>query len=170
MARLHEPFDSANAPPADDFSVIPAGTYVVEVIESEERATENGRMLKLTHKVVEGEYEGRRLWNNLNYIHKSADAQRIAQQQLGALCNAVGLKGEMDDTEELHGVPVLAKVKITKSEKYGEGNGISGYAPYNREGKFEVKKAERSAPANDRAAEKPAAASSGGGKSLPWKK
>jgi hypothetical protein len=168
MARLEQTFDPSTVEPRDDFSPIPAGTYVVEVIESEEKAANSGRMIKFTLKVVEGEYENRRLWDHVNYINESAVAQRIGQQQLGALQNAVGLTGEMDDTEVLHGVPVLAKITIEpdKSGKYGDKNRIKDYAPYSRDSKFEVKKSER-APANDREPEKKTAT---GGKPLPWKK
>lgn len=166
MARLEQTFDPSTVEPRDDFEPIPAGTIVVaEIIESEEKASKSGRLIKFTFKIVEGEYENRRLWDQVNYINASAVCQRIGQQTLGAIQNACGVLGELDDTDVLHGVPMLVKVAIEKDETYGARNIIKGYAPYNREGKFESPK--KAAPANDRPQEKQAA--SGGGK-LPWKK
>lgn len=134
MARLGETFDPNAVEPRDSFEPLPAGTYAVEVTESDVVATKSGsgEMVKLTHKVVEGPYEGRLIWTNINYMNQNPTAQRIGQQQLAELQLACGLTQPLEETEELHGHVVMAVLKIVadKSGQYGPKNEVARYMPY----------------------------------------
>lgn len=131
MAALN--FDARTVAPEAPRTPIPAGMYLVNIVESEVILTQNGgQMVKLVHEVLDGPQKGRKLWNNINYSHPSADAERIGQAQLSALCHAVGVM-TLDRTEQLHLKPVRVRVTIRPAgpDKKGihrdEQNEIKGY-------------------------------------------
>jgi hypothetical protein len=52
--------------------------------------------------------------------HTNADAERIGKEQFASLCRAIGVQ-EVEDSEELHFLPFVAKVALGKaSEKNGK--------------------------------------------------
>ena len=171
MATLGFEFDPGAVEPRDNFDPVPAGTYVAEIIESDvvETKSRSGQMVKLTWKISEGDYENRRIFDQINFRNANEVAQRIGQQMLGELCTACGLRGPLDDTEHLHGVPVRIKVAIDPAKDgYEAKNVIKRYSPAD----------EASAPAPTRqtaqgrapaqAAAQPAKAAAGGG--MPWRR
>lgn len=135
MAELDQAFVVADVP-ADDraFEPIPAGSYKLQVIDSEIRETkaqDGDQQLVLTLEVLEGPYANRRIWDRLNIRNKSADAQRIAQQALGNLCFTLNLP-VLRNSEDLHFKPFVARVGIRtdKTGQYGPQNTVR----YPREG------------------------------------
>lgn len=128
MANLS--FDATTVAPAESIGPIPAGVYVAQVTESDvvPLKSGNGRALSLTFQVLQGPYANRKVWARLNIQHSNAEAERIAQQQLSALCHAVG-KPRLTDTTELHMKPVQIRVKIRKDEsgQYGDRNEVTGF-------------------------------------------
>ena len=121
MATLDQEFD-ATAIPEDDrnFDPIPAGNYLMQVIDSEVKPTKSGTgdQLVLTLEVIDGRHSGRRVWDRLNIRNQNPDAQRIAQRALADLMLAIGVR-HLVDTEELHFKPFTGKVTI-KPDKTGE--------------------------------------------------
>lgn len=138
MASLNGTFDATTVEPAQTFDVIPPGDYLVQIIESEMRTTKagDGQMLALTLEVLEGPSKGRRLWDRLNLVNNNAQAQEIAQRTLSAICHATG-KLQVNDSEHLHFIPMIAKVtaKPAGPDKYGiqrdAQNEIKGYKQAN---------------------------------------
>jgi hypothetical protein len=132
MAKFDTVFDPTTVEPSDTFEPLPAGNYSVEVIESSLAPTKNGlgELLKLTLLVTEGDYENRRVWGHITIRHQNEVAQRIGQQLLGALCNAAGV-GPIEDTDDLHRIPIQAKIAIEadKTGQYGPRNVIRGFSP-----------------------------------------
>jgi hypothetical protein len=87
----------------------------------------NGEGLKLTFEIIDGQFKGRRVWENLNIRHSSEDTQRIAQSQLSALCHAVNVIKLMD-TAALHFKPVRINVTVREAQGiYKANNNIKGY-------------------------------------------
>jgi hypothetical protein len=87
----------------------------------------NGTGLKLTFEIIDGQYKGRRIWENLNIQHSNEDTQRIAQSQLSALCHAVNVI-KLQDTAALHHKPVTIKVVVREAKgEYQASNNIKGY-------------------------------------------
>ncbi len=128
MAQLGQAFDP-NEVPEDDrsFDPLPAGDYMMQVIESkiDDTKSGSGQMLVLTLEVVDGPNANRRVWDRLNIVNQNADAQRIAQRALADLCLAVGVTA-LRDTDELHFKPFAAKIGIRqdKSGQYGPQNTV----------------------------------------------
>lgn len=129
MAQLS--FDATQVAPQESINPIPAGVYLAQAIESDVRPLKSGmgRSLSITFQVLEGQYVNRKVFANLNIEHRgSAEAERIAQSQLSALCHAVGVL-KPQDSSALHMKPVRIRVKIRKDEsgQYGDKNEVTGY-------------------------------------------
>src|SRR6516164_5590981 len=108
MARLD--FNVSDVPEDTgdrSFDPIPAGDYIVQVVESEIRDTKagTGKQLVLTLEVVDGPFTGRKLWDRLNIVNQSPEAQRISQRSLADLCMAIGIS-DLRDSEVLHYRPL----------------------------------------------------------------
>lgn len=118
----------AVAPAQNNFQPIPAGVYPAQIIESELRALKsgNGEALALQFEILGNQFAGRRVFANLNIHHNNPEAQRIAQEQLSAICHAVGVM-QLQDSSQLHNKPMNVRVKIRKQEGYEDRNEISGY-------------------------------------------
>ena len=122
-------FDASTVAPQASTSPIPAGPYLAQVIESDikDLASGNGKGMKLTFEIIDGQYKGRRIWENLNIQHTNEDSQRIAQSQLSALCHAVGVI-KLRDTAARQMKPVYIKVTVREAEgKYQASNNVKGY-------------------------------------------
>lgn len=107
------------------FTPIPADTYIVQVTKSEMKPTRDatGEMLKLEFTVLEGEYTGRKIYENLNLVNKNEMAVKIARSKLKQICQACGLS-QIEDSAELHGIPFRGLVVIEESNdpKYDPQN------------------------------------------------
>lgn len=124
MAKLG--FDASNVEPLQGYQVLPAGKYLVQIVASEMRVTKSGQgqYLWLELDVLEGPYAGRKLFDQLNLVNANPQTVEIAQRTLSAICHAVG-KLQVQDSEELHLVPMLVDVKVEPPKNgYGESNKI----------------------------------------------
>jgi hypothetical protein len=132
MANLGQTIDVDNiVPERGDFEPLPAGPYMVQVMESDviETKAGTGLILKLTLEVMDGPFANRKVWANLNFKNPNATAQRIAQEQIKQICDAVGHKGPLSDSEVLHFKPLRAQLGIRKSDEYGDQNEVKRYSP-----------------------------------------
>lgn len=114
MVDILEDFDPSTVPEDDrSFDLIPAGDYLMQVIESDliETKSGSGHILKLTCEILEGPNTNRRVWINLNIRNQNPQAQQIAQRDLADLCIAVGV-ASLRNSDDLHFKPFIGKVKI----------------------------------------------------------
>ena len=164
MAFLGGNFDATQVEPQGEYTPIPAGDYKVHIITSEMVANKagTGQMLKLELEIMEGDQQGRKLFDRLNLDNPNATAVEIAQRTLSAICHAVGVLS-VEDSEQLHFKPMIAVVAVTPPKgEYGAGNQVKTYKVIGdgaANGNAPVKSGFTPA--------KPAAAASGG---APWKK
>ena len=111
---------------------LPAGTYTAQVTESElvPLNSGNGTALKLTITILQQGYNGRKVFARLNVRHNNPEAERISNQQLRELCEAIGVVN-MQDTVELHNKPMQVRLKIRedKTGQYEPQNEVSGFKP-----------------------------------------
>ena len=123
---------SAVAPRENNYELLPAGKYTCLVSDSSIQPLKsgNGTGLKLTLNVLQEGYNGRKLFVSLNVQHTDPESERISQQQLRQLCEAVGVS-RMTDTAELHNKPFIAhvKVRVSKNPQYENQNDVYGYSP-----------------------------------------
>jgi hypothetical protein len=130
MASLGYTFDATQVDISDSFEPIPPGEYTVEVVESDVRPTKagTGELIALTLRICDGEFENRRIWTNINHRNSNPKAQAIGEKQLAQLQHAVGLTHGLEDTLDLHNVPVRAVVLVEEgSNGYGPRNSVKAF-------------------------------------------
>jgi hypothetical protein len=127
MANLS--FNAATVEPASTFDALPKGKYLAIVIASELKPTKqrNGEYLQLTLEIIDGPGKGRKIFDRLNIRNSNKVAEDIAQRQLSALCHAVGVI-ELDDSDQLHNIPVTVELGIEDSDDYGPQNRVKSYS------------------------------------------
>lgn len=109
-------FDATTVAPREDFSPIPTGEYLAQVIDSDLKPTRsnNGHYLELAFEIMDGEHKGRRVWSRLNLDNPNPKAVEIAQRDLSAICHAVG-KLKIADSQELHYKPMILRVEYVEA-------------------------------------------------------
>jgi hypothetical protein len=131
MPMLPSSFSSNDHEKLGDYSALEPGEYLAKIVKTEIKESQNNRRnkyWKLEFVVIEGQYKDRKLWTNLNLINTNAQAVEIANKELATICEAAG-KHNIDDTDELIGIPMKIRVKKTPATaSYPEGNNINGYS------------------------------------------
>lgn len=130
MARLNETFDATAVEPNKPLEALPPGRYVVQIVNSEMRPTKDGmgQLLWLELDVLEGACAGRKLFDRLNLINANPTTVEIAQRTLSAICHAVG-KMQVDDSEQLHLIPLIADVKVQPPKNGYDAQNTLRYMP-----------------------------------------
>lgn len=130
MANLGQVFNKGNY--SEPVNTIPEGEYLVHVVSSElkENSKGTGSLINFKFEVIEGEHKGFALWDYMNIIHTNPRAQAMGQKKLMNLQDACGFEEGVEDTVELHGIPVVGNV-ITKPAdgKYPESSSIKTFMP-----------------------------------------
>jgi hypothetical protein len=129
MAQIGGTFNANTVEPAGSIEPLPPGRYTVMITDSDWVQTKagDGHYLKLTFKVIEGDGINRLIWTNLNLDNPNPKAVEIAQRELSAICRACDVM-EVEDSQQLHGIPMSAQVKIRKgTDGYADQNTISGF-------------------------------------------
>ena len=115
-----------------ELETLPDDDYVAVIDSSEEKRTKagTGSYLELRFEVIEGPFNGRKLWSRLNLKNPSDKAVEIAEAELAAICKAVGIETP-NVSEDLHDKPLMIKVRSEeRADKPGTfSNVIRGYAP-----------------------------------------
>jgi hypothetical protein len=114
-----------------DFTALPADKYPVVIVKSEYKQTKakNGHYLQLQQKVIDGKYKGRVLFENLNLDNPNPTAVEIANKALNSICKACKKAG-VQDSEELHGIPFYATLKVVPATKTNPAsNQVVSYTP-----------------------------------------
>ena len=115
MASIN--FNAAAVQPSSHEPVAP-GTYEAVIVNSESQAMKsgNGMGFNFEFEIVSGTMQGRKVFVWITYEHRtSPDAQRIGQEQLSAMCRAVGIT-QLNDTAQLHNLPMLITVALDKKD------------------------------------------------------
>jgi hypothetical protein len=161
------------------FEPIPKGEYTAEIIEAEIRQPRSGdgHMLALIWKIIDGDQEGRQVWDTLCYQHSNQTTQDIARRKLKDLCTALAITEQVTDPEVFKFKSVRVRIGI-QSDKYGQyddKNRINRILPL-QEAQAEALEAASSKPAKPAAAQpagaapKPAPKPTNGPGAAPWKR
>ena len=121
-------------PEANEFTPIPAGDYEAVITATEIKTTKdgNGKYLELTSEVQGGQYQGRRLWDRLNYQNANPKAVSIAMQQLQQVCFATGvMQVNESNMHTMCGRPLVVKVSCEPMDRKDPNsrftNTVKGY-------------------------------------------
>jgi hypothetical protein len=183
----HFNFNTADVEPGDSFEALPKGWYSAQIIESEIKpnSKNTGEVMVLIWQIVEGEFENRRIFQYLNVSHDNPVAQKIGIQELGRVCEGVGVL-EMTDSEELHFKPAAIRLGQQPGNKGDPINVIEKVAPLDgelpqqqpparqqntrqttqRQPATNTRQSEQTQPAQT--TRQPSTGATGGGKTGPW--
>lgn len=126
MAELGDVFesDSVVVAPRD---LIPNGTLCELVVTDSSVKRSDGKvMISLTFTITEGEYEGRKIFENVNYVNPSEKAQLISRENLKRLCDGTGVS-QLADTSDLHDKPFVAKIKVEEAKGQYEARNLLNF-------------------------------------------
>lgn len=142
MAQLMQQgaaFDAMSVEPAKALDPIPAGWYNLRMIASENKPTSKSTeqvpqyYLEMQFEVIDGQYAGRKIYDRLNLKNENATAEKIAYEQLSAICRATNSL-KITDSAELHNKPLMGKVSLRpagvnpqNNQAYEANNEIKGY-------------------------------------------
>lgn len=124
-------FNAADIEPQTAYQPLPAGTYKAVIVSSEDKPTKDmtGSYLKLEFEIIDGQYQGRKIFENLNLNNANQTTVEIARRSLSGICRAVGVMTPQDSSQ-LHNRPMEIDVKVKDDGKgYGPQNRITGYGP-----------------------------------------
>lgn len=107
---------------SNSYEPVPPGQYQVMMVNS--KMNQKGTGISCEFDIVSGEYQGRKLFMNLALFHENPKAQEVGQRFLNDMCLASG-KMAVSDTADLHGITMIAIVKIRKDD--ATQNDISGF-------------------------------------------
>ena len=131
MAQLPSVFNTEDHEASSGFEPIDAGVYLAEIVKTQVKDTKDktGKYISVQFKVIDNEkYAGRFIFTNLNIVNKNPQAVEIANRELKSICLAVGFDGELEDTEDLHNIPLGIKVTIKPaSGKWPASNEVKRY-------------------------------------------
>jgi hypothetical protein len=90
-----------------------------------------GYHLALTWKIIEGDFEGRQVWQWITYLHSSGQAQTIGRKTLKDLCDALNVNEQVNDAEVF--LFKLARIRLgiekDKQGLYPDKNKVSRILP-----------------------------------------
>jgi hypothetical protein len=133
MAQLFggQAFDANAVEPNAPREVIAPGDYKVMIVSSamKDNKAGTGSYLELEMDILDGENQGRKIWDLLNLDNPNPKAVEIAERTLSAICRAVGV-WNCTDSEQLHGRAMIASVKVDPAKDgYEAKNSVKGYKP-----------------------------------------
>ena len=122
-----------------DYELTPAGVYTAIIDEAEYKLNSNGSGKNFQYylQIVEGNFKGNRIFNNLSIENQSAKTVEIATKEMNSLMLALQLGGlDWGNLEPLKNKPITIKVSVYTNPKLKEGdsyymtNKIKEYSPY----------------------------------------
>lgn len=127
MAKLG--FNVSEVPEDPMFSPLPKGQYKVMIVDDEVKTSNAGNeLIALTIEVIEGDFKGRKLWENLNLNCGNAVAVNMAMQTCKKIGEAIG-NVNVQDTSEMLNKPLLIEVGIKAKDGEEPKNVIKKWLP-----------------------------------------
>ncbi|MGL4296918.1 MAG: DUF669 domain-containing protein [Aestuariivirga sp.] len=168
MATLN--LNTADLPEPSSVEPVPAGEYLVEITESDAVANSKntGELLKLTMRIIDGDFIGQMIWDNISYRHENPKVEDIGKKQINSICRAIGFDGHLEDSTQLHGQPLVVRVTLEQNDpQYAPKNVVKAYKPWLSSPA--PAPAQQARAAQQPTARQPAPAAAAGGK-MPWKR
>jgi hypothetical protein len=104
-------FNAHNIKPNEGRDPVPSGNYPVVIEDTIEKPNSKGTgsYLEIKMRIIEGQYNGRFVYDRLNLKNPNQQTVDIAQSTLSAICWCTG-RMQINDTRDLHNVPLQAIV------------------------------------------------------------
>jgi len=135
-------FDANQVEPMGSREIITAGNYLAIITGALKKQTKakTGHYLAVEFTILtEGQFKGRKLWNNLNLDNPNQTAVNIARAELSSICRATGVMTLVDewDLSAMQSRPLTLTVGVNKDGYNGEPeNTIRNYDVASQAGGF----------------------------------
>jgi hypothetical protein len=107
------------------FEPLPSGDYLVQCIEAKvQESKSGGKYIKAQFKVVSGNYENRRFFENFNIENSNEMAVQIGLSALRNFVESAGAPLQIESASNLEGLVCMARLKV-KKDSYGEKNEVA---------------------------------------------
>jgi len=125
--------DLSGTPAELGFEPVPKGQYLAHIVESKQDETKNRDfVIKFTWLVLEGEYEGRKLFDQI-MLTGSDKAVAFGERKLKTMAVAMGHPNPnfIEDSEELHGLPctIVVGLRTWEGEERNEIRDYKAFDP-----------------------------------------
>jgi len=124
--------DWTNGPPAgaEQYAPLPEGWYNATIEKSEIKETRSGTgsYISMMWRITGPEQANRTVFAMITVTNQSEKAAEIGRTTRYRLCQAIGLS-QLGDAEDLIGHSCAIKVRIRKSEEWGDKPEIKAYRP-----------------------------------------
>lgn len=137
MAQLN--MDLHETETSTTYEPIPAGDYLAQIIDSEIKESKTGtHYIKFIWEIMDEKCRGRQVFENVSLSNlpgkryePGQSPAEIGQRKLKtiAVCGNHPNPNFLKDTEELHNLPIIIKIKTRQDEQYGAQNDVKGYRP-----------------------------------------
>ena len=118
---------------------VPAGWYPAHIVEAEVRdaANGNGNYLWTVFEITEGEYKGRKVFQNVTIHNAVQQAVEIGQRLMTDIYTACGITGPTRSIDVLLCKPIKIRVNIRRDPngEYPDQNRVNAARPYDFEPK-----------------------------------
>ena len=127
-------FDGSNVDTKvlDSIGMIPDGEYKCVTSLCEKKRSDKDAsvaFMKVEFEIVEGDYMGRKVFNNFLFMHSSEKAVRIGKARFKNLCIAATGIALLERADDIYGKPIFLKLE-NKTQKDGRNSldivGIAG--------------------------------------------
>ena len=122
-------FDASAIEPQTTYEPLPADWYKCVITDTEEKpnSKRTGSYLELKIEVIDGQYQGRLVFERLNLKNPNTTAVEIAQRSLSSICRAIGVNSPKDSAD-LRDKPMMVKLAVKPADgQYGASNEVKGY-------------------------------------------
>lgn len=112
------------------FEPIPEGVYTAIIEETGILSNKagTGEYMKIKWRIIDdGPYAKRIIWDNITTSHRDERSSKMGMEFLHRLCDAIGIDGIPEATEQLHNRPCAIKVIIRTQDGYPPDNKVRGY-------------------------------------------
>jgi len=121
-------FNALEIQPQSTYEPIPADWYKCVIANAEEKpnSKKTGAYLELRIEVIDGQYQGRLVFDRLNLINPNSVAVDIARRSLASIAKAISV--DVKDSVELLDKPLMVKLAVRPAENgYDASNEVKGY-------------------------------------------
>jgi len=115
MTQLQTPFEAADHAGGGEFEPLPVGDYQLMFTTAKTNSTGGGVVCEFD-VVNPAEFQGRKLWFNINIFHAKTDVREMGMRDLGNMALACGVPRINNDVNELAGRVCVASVRLQKND------------------------------------------------------
>lgn len=103
---------------------VPAGWYDAVIKKADILVTKaGGHRINIRYDITGPTHNGRVIFSSININHPNPQVGEIGKQQLALIAAAIGKR--VSDTDDLINGELRIKVRVTKSEQYGDSNDVA---------------------------------------------